>query len=138
MIPTESETLFNVITLNRTNTEKVLMIYIKAARVAYDEGIIDDIIWIRRNYNLADAMRKATTSQDFAGNLEKGKYSTGFNVQSLELRLPTTRERKRRSVTTMKHNRLTLVQCYKHGTLMHGTKVRVISDKLHARTARQV
>lgn len=35
------------------------MIDIKAAREAYDEGIVVDIIWVRRKYNPAGAMTKS-------------------------------------------------------------------------------
>lgn len=34
------------------------MIYMKAAREAYNDDIITDIIWIRREYNLADVMTR--------------------------------------------------------------------------------
>ena len=58
-ILTDSETLFNVVIKNASTKEKRLMIDIKAARQAYNEGIISDIIWARRDYNLGDAMTKA-------------------------------------------------------------------------------
>lgn len=32
---------------------------VKAAREAYNDETIDDIVWIRRKYNLAGAMTKA-------------------------------------------------------------------------------
>lgn len=31
----------------------------KATKEAYNEGTMDDVIWIRRDYNFADAMTKA-------------------------------------------------------------------------------
>lgn len=35
------------------------MIYVRAAREAYNEGIVDDIIWIRLTYNLSNSMTKS-------------------------------------------------------------------------------
>lgn len=59
LILTDSERLFSVIICSGQTTEKRLMIDIKAAREAYNEVIGDNIIWIRRNYNLVDAMTKS-------------------------------------------------------------------------------
>ena len=57
-ILTDSDTLFKVVIRNAATTEKRLMIDVKAAREAYNQGIIEDVMWIRRDYNLADAMTK--------------------------------------------------------------------------------
>ena len=75
-ILTDTETLFNVMIKNANTTEKRLMIDIKAAREAYNEGIIEDIVWIRRQFNLAHAMTKAQINQDLvkALNTRKIKY----------------------------------------------------------------
>lgn len=74
---TDSETSFNVIIRNVPTTEKRLMINIKAAREAYNEGIVENIIWIRRNYNLsdalADAMTKSGISTEFLDAIRKVK-----------------------------------------------------------------
>lgn len=48
----DSETLLIVIIRNSSTTEKRLMIDVMAVREAYKDGIIDDIICIRRNFNL--------------------------------------------------------------------------------------
>lgn len=56
---TDSKILFSVIIRNASSTEKRLIIDVKAAREAYNDGIIDDIIWIRRKYNPGGAMAKA-------------------------------------------------------------------------------
>lgn len=58
-IPTDSETILNVIIRNECSTERSLMIDIKATRKAYNEAIIIALTWIRREHSLADAMRKA-------------------------------------------------------------------------------
>lgn len=57
-IVTDSATLFNVMIKNAPTTEMRKMIDIKAAREAHNEDIIDDIIWKRRKYNVAEAMTK--------------------------------------------------------------------------------
>lgn len=67
---TDSETLFNFIISNVPTTEKRLMIDVKAAREAYNEGIIDDVIWILRKYNLADAMKKASIVPELVEELQ--------------------------------------------------------------------
>lgn len=56
---TDSETLFNVIIRKASTKEKRLMIFVKDARGTYNDDIIDDIIWIRRKFNLTDDMTKA-------------------------------------------------------------------------------
>lgn len=40
------------------------MMHINAETEAYIDGIINDIIWIRRNFNLADAMTKPTITPE--------------------------------------------------------------------------
>lgn len=64
-ILTDSETLFYVIVRNASTTERRLMIDVQAAREAYNDGIIDDIIWIERKYNLADAMTEKEVMPEF-------------------------------------------------------------------------
>lgn len=61
---TDSEPLFNILIRNSSITVKRLMIHVKAEREAYiDARKIDDIICIRGNYNLSDAMNKAANLQ---------------------------------------------------------------------------
>lgn len=48
-ILTDRENLFNVIIRNASATEQRLMIDIKAAREAYNEGTIDYVFSIRRD-----------------------------------------------------------------------------------------
>lgn len=45
------------------------------AREAYDDGIIDEVVWIRRKYNLADStcMTKATILQQLVEMMETEK-----------------------------------------------------------------
>ena len=71
-ILTDSATLFNVMVRNASTTEKRLMIDIKAAREAYNEDIIDSVTWIRRQYNLADAMTKPAINNELTKALDNG------------------------------------------------------------------
>lgn len=57
---TDSETLFNVIIRNASTKGRRVMIYVKAARETNNDGIIYDIIWIQKKFNLADAITKST------------------------------------------------------------------------------
>ena len=70
---TDSEALFNVMIKNANTTEKRLMIDIKAAREAFNDGIIEHIVWIRRQFNLADSVTKAQINQDLVDALKTGK-----------------------------------------------------------------
>lgn len=49
------------------------MIDIKAARETYKDYIIDEIIWIRRNFNLAYAMKKTWINSELLKILTNGK-----------------------------------------------------------------
>lgn len=53
------------------------MIYQKAAKEAFNECIIDDIIWIRETNNLVDAMKKATILLLLVEMMETGNFSEG-------------------------------------------------------------
>lgn len=46
----------------------------KAAKEANNDGIIDGIIWIRRKFNLSDAMTKAKILPEFLEALEPNKF----------------------------------------------------------------
>lgn len=56
----DSETLTSVIISKASTTGKRIMIDVKADKEAYNDGIIDNIIRIRRKLNLADVMTKTT------------------------------------------------------------------------------
>lgn len=94
---TDSEMLFNVIITDASTTAKRLMIDVKAGREAYNEGIIDDVIWVRRKYNLADAMTKASILPEFVEALEKNKlyYEVEQSINRT-IRLPIIRKEKDR------------------------------------------
>lgn len=47
------------------------MIDVKAASEAYNDGIIDGIIWIRVKFNLADPMTKAVILAEFVESLNR-------------------------------------------------------------------
>lgn len=49
--------MFNVIIRNASNAERRLL---RSKIESYNDDIIDDVFWIRRAYNLADSMTKAT------------------------------------------------------------------------------
>lgn len=53
------------------------MIYQNAAKEAFNECIIDDIIWIRETNNLVDAMKKATILLLLVEMMETGNFSEG-------------------------------------------------------------
>lgn len=72
-ILTDSETLFNVIVRNGPTKEKRLMIDGLAAREAYNSGIVDDIVWIRRKYNLGDSMTKLEIMPEFVKAIEANR-----------------------------------------------------------------
>lgn len=55
---TDSKSLFDVLAKGSTMTEKRLMIDIQATHEAYDEDVISELGWIRREHNLADALTK--------------------------------------------------------------------------------
>ena len=59
------------------------MIDVKEAREAYNRGIVEDVIWIGRNFNIADAMTKATNQPLLAEVMKTGKthYEIEQSVQ---------------------------------------------------------
>ena len=59
------------------------MIDVKAAREAYNQGVIEDVMWIRRDYNLADAMTKSNILPQLIKVMETGKieYEIEQSVQ---------------------------------------------------------
>ena len=72
------------------------MIDIKAAREAYNQGIIDDIIWIRRQFNLADAMTKPSILPELVQALETGKLH--YEVEQSITRNMSTIEQEKKKV----------------------------------------
>lgn len=49
------------------------MVDVKAAIQVYNDGIIDNIIWIRIQYNLSDAMKKAAILLELITAIEKNQ-----------------------------------------------------------------
>lgn len=45
------------------------MIDMKTSREAYNNGIIDVIIWFHRKFNIADAMKKPTTLRELCSTI---------------------------------------------------------------------
>lgn len=53
---TESEQLFKAIIKSTTTTEKILMIDVEAAREAYNDEEISDVVWMLGKNNTADGL----------------------------------------------------------------------------------
>lgn len=68
----EIATFLTVLIINAFRTEERLMIYIKEAREAHNDGIFDDIISIRREYNVSDRMTKSTILPEFFNKIIHG------------------------------------------------------------------
>lgn len=60
---TYSKSLFDVIAKGSDTSKKRLMIYIAATRQAYDQESINELGWIRRNYNVSDSITKITVNE---------------------------------------------------------------------------
>lgn len=78
---TDNETVFNFIIRSASTTKRRLMINIKAARQAYNEVTINDLIWIKRYYNLEDDMKKSKILPQLVAAIQSGKESTKYNNQ---------------------------------------------------------
>lgn len=71
----DSETLFSVLIRNASSTKKRLLMDVKAAREMYNNGLIDDVIWRRREYNLADAKTKDAILLELITAIEKNQLN---------------------------------------------------------------
>lgn len=60
---TDSKSLFDVISKGSDTCEKRLMIDIAATRQAYDQENINELGWIRRDFNIADALTKIAINE---------------------------------------------------------------------------
>lgn len=65
---TSIETLFNFMIKNAPNTKNIPMINIKNTRETYIDDINGSIIWIRKTFNLGDAMTKSTDNNEISAN----------------------------------------------------------------------
>lgn len=92
-ILTDSEKLFNVIIRNAPTTERRIIIEEKAAGEAYKDGIIDDVIWIRRKYDLANFVTKATILPQLVEMMETRKrtYEIEQSVKISIEKIPDTK-----------------------------------------------
>lgn len=91
------------------------MIDVMSERVANNDGIIDDVVWIRRTYNLADAMTKSGILPQLVDMIETVKlsYEVGQSVNmtitrkdthwNTDSKLTSSRELKRAIVSTNKY-----------------------------------
>lgn len=59
---TDTKSLYDVLSKGSTMTGKRLMIDVKASKEAYDNYVINELGWIRRQYNLSDALTKLKTN----------------------------------------------------------------------------
>lgn len=73
LLVTDSKFLFDVITGNRYTSEARLMVDILAVREAYNIRIIYNIAYIRRMFNISDALTKVVPNQFFNHLLCHGK-----------------------------------------------------------------
>lgn len=70
---TNSETLFNVIIRDPSEIERILMDYVKAAMDAYNDGIVEYVLWIGRNYYLAGTTTEKSILAQLIKVTESGK-----------------------------------------------------------------
>lgn len=89
-IPTDGTTLFNVLIRTNSTTEKCLLIDLNAAIETYNDGIIDDIIWIHRKCNLAGTITTPTILTELLQAVDE--WNTHYEVQQPIKRSPTTAE----------------------------------------------
>lgn len=73
----DSAALFDVMIRNAPTTGKRLKIDNEAATKAYDEEIVDDNIWIRQKYNLADALTKTQINSELITKLDSNQLRRG-------------------------------------------------------------
>lgn len=71
----DSATLLNVMMRNAPSMEKRLMVDIKNGREAYNEEIINDIIWVRRKYNRADDMTKTQINNELVNAIDNSQIN---------------------------------------------------------------
>lgn len=71
------------------------MIDIKAEKEAYNDGIIDDIIWIRRKINLADVMTKPTILPKRYKAVDEGKLRYEVEERIKRTIIPAEQEKKK-------------------------------------------
>lgn len=65
--------MFNVIIINAPTNKKRLMIHIKAAKEPYNDYIIKDIIWLRRECNHAHSINKPLIMPKLIDTLKESK-----------------------------------------------------------------
>lgn len=93
---TDIETLLNEIMRNSSTTENSLMSDVKADR-AYNEGIIDDTILIRRKFNIAGAMTKPSILLEFVEALKNNQLHYGIEQSyNRTIHSPTNEKEKAR------------------------------------------
>lgn len=83
-ILTERKALFNFVLRNSEITKGMLMLVINQVRKENNEVIIDDLIWIRRAYNLTYEITNAIILLKMVGMMEDGKLS--YEVEQLVTR----------------------------------------------------
>lgn len=65
-------------------TEKRSMIDIKATREANDQDIINELEWIRRQYNISEALTKIQTNEAMKNFMKTGKVE--YEVEQFVVR----------------------------------------------------
>ena len=69
---TDSKSLFDTITKRSQTSEKRFLIDLATVREAYRRKQIDNVAWVRSEYNIADSMTKEKRSECLHYVLEKG------------------------------------------------------------------
>lgn len=95
-IRNDNATLFKVLIRNRNTTGKLLMLDIKDTREASNDGIIDEIIWFHRKYNLADAMKETIRLPNLVQALIEGKLHYEIE-QSITMTTTTAEQEKKKA-----------------------------------------
>lgn len=91
----DSAKIFDIKIINARTTENCVMVDIKAGRESYNGDIIDDIIWIRWNFNLDDAMAKPAINSELLRALNTGEIAHGIAKSTIKEKSTPTLELKK-------------------------------------------
>lgn len=86
---TDAKSLFDVIAKGTIMFEKRLMIDVRSTREAYEREVIRELGWMRREYNVSDALTKIETNHVMREFMETGKVA--YKVERYVFRTPGTK-----------------------------------------------